>query len=270
YYTASNGQGTMLNANDVISDSQTIYVFAQNGICSAESSFVITITPTPVVPTLNDVAVCESYTLPALANGNYYTASNGQGTMLNANDVIANSQTVYIFAENGICANESSFTVTVTALDAATTLIGATITATQIGVNYQWVDCDNSNAVIVGATEQSYTPEINGHYAVVISSGDCAVTSECVAIDTLGTGGFELSNAIAMYPNPTKNLFTVDTGNLVADDITVFDNVGRLIMTRQPNSNKTVFDVSGYAEGVYYVKIKHGNQETTKKLVLRY
>ncbi|MDI1254536.1 MAG: hypothetical protein PSV16_00420, partial [Flavobacterium sp.] len=114
YFTEPNGQGLQLNANDVITDSQTIYVFAQSGICTAESSFVVTIMPTPVVATQNDVVVCDSYTLPALTNGNYYTASNGQGTMLNANDVITDSQTIYVFVQNGICSAESSFVITIT------------------------------------------------------------------------------------------------------------------------------------------------------------
>ncbi|RYH73827.1 hypothetical protein EVU94_07480, partial [Flavobacteriaceae bacterium 144Ye] len=52
---------------------------------------------TPEVDTLPDVDVCTEYTLPTLTNGNYYTATNGTGTMLNAGDNITTNQTIYIY-----------------------------------------------------------------------------------------------------------------------------------------------------------------------------
>ncbi len=51
--------------------------------CSTEHSFDIAINTTPTVDTPADISECDSYTLPALTNGNYFTASNGAGTALN-------------------------------------------------------------------------------------------------------------------------------------------------------------------------------------------
>jgi gliding motility-associated-like protein len=72
------------------------------------------------LPVQDDVEVCESegYTLPALLVGNYFTQPNGQGTQLNAGDVITTPQTIYVFATiqgtNGQCTSENSFEVTTT------------------------------------------------------------------------------------------------------------------------------------------------------------
>ena len=44
---------------------------------------------------------------------------------------------------------------------------------------YQWVDCDNGNAPIAGATNQSYTATVSGNYAVVIVDGTCNAASVC-------------------------------------------------------------------------------------------
>ena len=55
YYTATGGAtgtGTMLNAGDVISTNQTIYVYATNGQCSAEDPFNVNIISIPT-PTFN-------------------------------------------------------------------------------------------------------------------------------------------------------------------------------------------------------------------------
>ncbi|SDH74325.1 T9SS type B sorting domain-containing protein [Winogradskyella thalassocola] len=121
YYTATDGAGTQLNAGDVISTTQTIYIYNEIGTapntCHNESSFEVTITGTPDVDTIANQTVCSSYTLPALTDGDYYTATDGAGTQLNAGDVISTTQTIYIYNEIGTapndCSNESSFDVTV-------------------------------------------------------------------------------------------------------------------------------------------------------------
>ena len=54
-----------------------------------------------------------SYTLPVLNHGNYFTQSNGNGTPLQAGDIISSSQTIYIYNETVCDSNESNFTVTI-------------------------------------------------------------------------------------------------------------------------------------------------------------
>src|SRR5690606_11999338 len=88
--------------------------------CHDENEFLITINETPVLPTFPDRFACNAYTLPALAQGNYFTAPNGTGTMLNAGDAITSSQTIYVFAETATvpnCTDEASFHVTVFNVD---------------------------------------------------------------------------------------------------------------------------------------------------------
>ena len=120
YYTSSGGTGTMLTAGTVITTTKTIYVYAQTGTtpnCSVENSFVVTINVTPTIAPSVNVNVCDSYTLPALTSGNYYTASGGTGTMLPAGTTVTTSQTIYVYAQTGTTPNcfvENSFTVNIT------------------------------------------------------------------------------------------------------------------------------------------------------------
>ncbi|WP_188361623.1 choice-of-anchor J domain-containing protein, partial [Flavobacterium orientale] len=112
YYTATGGPtgtGTMLNAGDVISTSQTIYIFAQTDTtpnCTDESSFEVQIIPTPVVVGPLNVVACDSYALPTILLGNYFTGPGGTGLLLNAGDLITTTQTIYIYTTNGPCATE--------------------------------------------------------------------------------------------------------------------------------------------------------------------
>jgi hypothetical protein len=44
------------------------------------------------------VVECSSYILPVITNGNYYTGSNGTGTLLHAGDLIEKWNLLYFLA----------------------------------------------------------------------------------------------------------------------------------------------------------------------------
>jgi len=122
YYTGPNGTGTQLAAGTVITQTQTIYIFATTAMapfCTVENSFTITIfSITADAPA--DVTNCDSYTLPALTNGNYYTGPNGphnpSNVQLHAGEVLTATATLYVYIESGArinCTDEHAFTVTV-------------------------------------------------------------------------------------------------------------------------------------------------------------
>lgn len=128
YYTQSGGPtgtGTVIPPGTVITTSQTIYIFKESTIrtsfsCIDETSFTVTINNTPVLAPIANVTACNSYTLPALALGNYYTGTNASGTMLNAGDVLTTNQTVYVYAHSATtpdCSSERSFAVTIFNVD---------------------------------------------------------------------------------------------------------------------------------------------------------
>jgi hypothetical protein len=85
-----------------------------------ETSFIVTINNTPILPTFLNVNSCNSYTLSPLTIGNYYTGPNGTGNLLNAGDSITSTQTIYVFANSATfpdCVSQASFTVTIFNVD---------------------------------------------------------------------------------------------------------------------------------------------------------
>ena len=122
YYTGSNGTGTQLAAGTIITQTQTIYIFATTAtapFCTIENSFTIAIFSISADAPAN-VTNCDSYTLPVLINGNYYTGPNGphnpSNTQLHAGDVLTASATLYVYIESGArinCTDEHSFVVTI-------------------------------------------------------------------------------------------------------------------------------------------------------------
>jgi gliding motility-associated-like protein len=131
YYTGPDGTGTLLPSGSSITNTQTIYVYAESGTtpnCTAENSFLVTINESPVVDNPADVEVCECYVLPALTVGSYFTGPNGTGTALFAGDTVcatvanqAETIPVYIYAETGTvpnCTDESIFNVIIAPIEA--------------------------------------------------------------------------------------------------------------------------------------------------------
>jgi len=126
YYTQSGGQygnGVLVPAGTVINSTQTLYIFIESAErinCTNETSFTVTVEHAPVIPAIANVNACNSYTLPALVLGDYYTQTNKGGTKLYAGDVITSTQTLYVYAETGTainCHSEKSFVITVFNVD---------------------------------------------------------------------------------------------------------------------------------------------------------
>lgn len=112
FYTGISGTGTQLVAGTELTSSQTIYYYAViNGIVCRDEALNITVFALPPVDTVQDIVTCASFSLSTLVNGNYFTAPGGLGTALFAGDSITSSQSLYVYAFNGQCPNETTFNV---------------------------------------------------------------------------------------------------------------------------------------------------------------
>ena len=96
-----------------------------------------------LVDSLNDFSGI-SYTLPALNNGNYFTLSGGNGTLLNTGDVITTSQTIYIYNETTCNSNETSFNIFIITDDY---FIPKYFTPNNDGSHDFWKVIDNTNII---------------------------------------------------------------------------------------------------------------------------
>ena len=62
-----------------------------------DERFDINIHPIPLVDTPVDETRCNSYTLPALTNGMYYSGSGGTGTNYPVGHIVTTSETIYVY-----------------------------------------------------------------------------------------------------------------------------------------------------------------------------
>lgn len=191
-------------------------------------------------------------------NGTVYDFNNPSGT-----EVIANG------SQNGC---DSTVNVNLNffpAINAATSLTDLTITATQGGATYQWVDCDNGNTPLAGATNQSYTATVNGNYAVEITVGGCTETSGCVAITKVGLGELS-SNSVLVYPNPSEGLFQVEMKDNAAKlTIQITDAQGKIVRENKEVSGVFTVDLSREGKGIYFMHVSNDTDTGIVKLIVR-
>lgn len=172
------------------SGSWTIWVRIErnNEPCHVLRSFVLTVNTVEAADQLPNVVECDSYTLPELTNGNYFTGEGGTGVQLNAGQVLNSNQTVWVFNESNTipnCTSETSFTVTI-------------IPTPQFNLGGPYVVCDAANATVsVSATNfnladatfvwtvegvpsaetgSSIVGTAFGTYEVTVTVGDCSST----------------------------------------------------------------------------------------------
>ncbi|WP_161804650.1 T9SS type B sorting domain-containing protein [Lacinutrix himadriensis] len=244
YYTATNGGGTQLNIGDNITSTQTIFIYNEIGTapdtCSNESNFTITVTGNPPVDTLSNQTVCTSYTLPVLTNGNYYTATNGGGTQLNAGDMITTSQTLYIYNITGTapntCDNETSFDITIypatdfTLDDSNITIVDDSITVSMTDTSINYLYTVDSSASQVNPV---FTNLANGlHTLIVQDENGCVVKSIPFTIDSIQ----EIHIPLFFTPNGdtfNDTWLITDTQNTIKQ-ILIFNRYGKLLKEVSP------------------------------------
>ena len=141
-----------------------------------------------------------------------------------------------------------------------------TITANQTSATYQWINCD-TDTPISGETGQSFTPTVNGTFAVDITIGTCTERSECITVDTLGLEEFS-ENEIKVYPNPVVSDLNIEFVNAEGQaDIKLYDLSGKLILATTLTGDMTSLDLKEMPQGIYFLNIENAEKSGTYKIV---
>jgi trimeric autotransporter adhesin len=257
WYTSATG-GTTLTSGTALSSGSYFAAQTVNGCESTDRTEVVVSITTPATPT-GDAAqnFCSASTVADLtATGTaiqWYTQATG-GTALTSGTALS-SGTYYASQTISGCESERlAVAVTVTILNAATTVNGLTISANQSGASYTWVDCNNGNQPISGATAQTFTATANGSYAVIVEQNGCTVTSNCVEITTVGLEDIK-TELFRVYPNPASTMINVEMAN--ASTIRLFDVSGKLLKELNGSSFYTI-DVTDLNRGMYMIESVEG------------
>lgn len=176
--------------------------------------------------------------------GNYYIL---QGTLNNSNN--GNYNIIYVRG-----------TFTIYKVDNSVTLDNYTLTANANSATYQWLDCSNNYAVIADATEQSFSPILNGNYAVEITQNGCVDTSECFQINNVTVCNCIVNREITLHPNPTNEVFYISFHERIDDiygdtKIEILSIDGKLLHSSEYNNQQVIELSLKEYPGLYFVVV---------------
>jgi hypothetical protein len=270
------GYGTTSNSNTTIYADVTV-----NG-CTSFPRSVFTITVNPLPSVLSQTV--QNLTCNGSGNGsifltlnnpsNYtYTWTPNVSTTYSATNIAAGTYSVVI--EEAGCAKTFTYNVTQPAAYNVPVNVLANGTILGFGDSYtgspsfQWVDCNNSNAPIVGAINSTFTPTITGNYALTFGYGTCLNTSTCniVTVTTTGINEKTLLNNISVQPNPASTYFTLS--NVVeGTSVNVIDVTGKVVYTEVLNNEASTIETQNLANGIYVIQLKNNGAIAHKKLII--
>jgi hypothetical protein len=258
-------------------------VTGTTGTCVSTNTIAINVNPLPsITASTSSVAVCSGRTSCLFSSGaTTYTwvgpcafISTQQNPCFTFMSSCSCGYTVTGTDTNG-CTNTATVCLnvnpnpTVTAVTSGSIICtGQTATLTSNGANtYTWSTSATGSTTAVSPTvNTNYTVTGTDANGCINSASITQSVSACAGINEL-TGNAE----IQIYPNPGTGLCVVSVGNLKQNtNITVFNTLGELILSKEIRSLQTEINLSSFANGLYIVKISGGNSESYSVKIIKH
>ena len=230
---ANAGKNPINTSIPFTSGNLTVFARIQNNTdptCFNTTNFNLIVQPRPILDPIPDQFVCESYTLPVLANpGDYYSGPNRKTPMLFAGDVIDKDTTIYIYYETGgtlNCSSERSFRVKIVLpkdLNPVNVNVCDKYTLPQMpyGVRYFTLpDGPDGNGTEISGGTTKTTPGTTTIFTYFVSTD---LINPCIL-----QGKFDITITITPKITPIANVFDCVSYNLpplTVGDYYTFDSV---------------------------------------------
>ena len=126
------------------------------------------------------------------------------------------------------------------------------LTVGQSGANYNWVDCNNAYASILGDTNQVMPIVQSGNFAAIINLNGCVDTTACQLVINTGINKLANQKVTELYPNPNAGMFTLKTNQLGIYKI--IDELGQVVQTMTVTTpEETIIHLDNAKTGLYYL-----------------
>ena len=241
-----------------------------NGNTSTQTQNVViddVTAPVADVASLTDVtSECEvtSLTAPTATDN---CAGSITGTHNTTFPITSNTTVTWTYDDgNGNTSTQLQDVIITPIENGITQVDGITLSADASGYNYQWVDCNNGNTPISGATSQTFVATNNGNFAVEVDNGTCTVTSTCMMINQVGISELVNTNHVEVYPNPTSGTIHI-TSSVSFTKVEVLNAQGQGIETNQLSETNEYSLTLPAESGVYFVKVYFKESIVVERIV---
>lgn len=271
WYSSASG-GIPIDVNTPLSNDSTYYA-SQTICCESLSRLAVTANiNTTAAPTgINNQNYCIGATVNNLtATGSniiWYDTISG-GVPLSASSILENGKTYYATQTINNCESITRFAVSIILNDITNTVtqISGQLMADQAGASYAWLDCNNANQPIAGATSQSFTPSESGSYAVRVSLNGCVDTSSCINMTVTGIRDKSIAKSFTIYPNPSHDFMHISSIEQITA-LSILDIAGKEIYYYDDNTSKV--DLSQLTQGIYLLKINFRDGTSAMEKIIK-
>lgn len=266
--SGNNNGGTLVNfvlagptTNWIAPGAVSNISFSQN-ILSCEGTQVIVgnniyIADGTYADTLNAANGCDSVVIsnivfnPVSSYTQSFTICNGDSIIVGNSTYFTAGSFTNIFLNSNACDSIVSTNITVAVPDVNVTQIGNTLNAVPGATSYQWVLCDSINTVIPNETNISFSPFVDGNYAVLVTLGNCNAQSVCIPMILTGINESKEAS-LNIYPNPAHDFITI-TQLASGNYYTITNLQGMIVYEGKSTKAIEIIEISHLPSGMYFI-----------------
>ncbi|MEZ4859527.1 MAG: T9SS type A sorting domain-containing protein [Flavobacteriaceae bacterium] len=105
-------------------------------------------------------------------------------------------------------------------------------------------------------------------YWAVNIVNDCLSDPFAVTVTLIFLGLDEFSeNNIKLFPNPIKNIVTIQSNDIIMEQLAIFDMLGKRIMNFENVGTSYHLDISSLSSGMYLLNVKVNGKILSKKII---
>ena len=275
WYSSATG-GTQLPSTTALTQGYYWASQTANG-CESQGRFpVFAISNVISSPSSNpSQQFCNSATVANLtATGTalkWYNASTGGVALATSSPLV--SGTYYVSQTLGGCESpRTAVAVNVNVVSAptgaATQSLSSLLTIGDIvvfGSNVVWYSSSANAASGTNPLSPTQLLTNTTYYATQTISGCTSATSLAVTISTLADQDFDMTQ-FSYYPNPVINLLNISYSQEMTN-VKVYNMVGQQLLNKNVNATSTKVDMSGFANGAYFIKVSTENATKTVRVI---
>ncbi len=105
-----------------------------------------------------------------------------------------------------------------------------------------------------------------------LTNEEGAMVDDLVITGVLPVGEYDQITGLSIYPNPSNGVFNINWSQQDHFSISVFDLTGKLLLQEKSDTKsikKFSLDLSKLNKGVYFAKIKVGEKQSNRKLIIK-
>jgi hypothetical protein len=246
------GSYTWIDGNTYSSSNNSATATLTNA-AGCDSIVTLNLTINTPSSTTDVQTACGSYTW---IDGNTYSSSN-------------NSATATLTNAAG-CDSIVTLNLTVTNVDTNISTMGNSLVATATNASYQWFTCvGGSLTPIAGATAASFSPTMNGDYAVAVTQNNCTLSSSCVNFMFTNNALIPTKEWVSrVYPNPTTDQLNVSFDRVQAQvRLRLLSTTGQVVFEQTYQQARALQFLMPSVKGLYLLEIATPFEKFTTKVV---